>query len=422
MDIIKVSDFVRKALGTEMKSVTNGSEAWVLGECNGFLNRYGYNLECDIPIDDRVQNTIYFKRMVAKGVQVDGFKPQPYNESMFCDDDVSSVEFRREVNESGNTEWVFDFGLGGNSFVLLRRAKGIYLNIFCFMVVEDWFSGERNILHYKMTEDMVSAYKCLLPLIYYGSKLAEGRLIIDARMVQPDWLAYTTVLKQRGYMVSKSSNVEKYEYFKEHFKNGDLIFLYERKKGSEQDDKVRVLIGCQIATVWGASPSGLVLKVYPQAETWLQQKIRMDDAKAHGQEVIPDEYNNFYMLRKSFDWSDMGVDFMLYDEDNFVMDLQSGDIGYATMIVPVGDEFVLQDCKLSVFEAVYAYAENRGIEYNKERFLEKYFPDSVPLYDRYRVYQPVSSDASELRKAGLSIYQSSLDEIKDYYVRHRKSE
>ena len=91
-------------------------------------------------------------------------------------------------------------------------------------------------------------------------------------------------------------------------------------------------------------------------------------------------YEQLITRQESFDLLEVGVEYYLYDELMFILPLEQAE--------DMKEQWVSRDGRvdkliLSQNDLIYWILEDYKYEYNKERFLERYFKNKEPLRDRY---------------------------------------
>lgn len=381
-----VSDFIMQSVGKDVETIETGTELVLLGECNKYLNKRGYNLTLDIEVDERLFNSLSKKRMIAQGVVWGTEKFENYPNNVFFNDSVESVVLKRK----DDTEWIYDFQSNPTENRIMKyNPQQANLSLFAYLMVNNYLNGTNTVLTFDDNTCLThQEYTQLYVLIYYGNQWGAD-IINGVTSRDGDWFAYVEMNRQYGFMCRPYLPNEKHDLATEMFEVGDVVLLYKRSKGKEQDNRVRTLESCAIAVIESMTNKTITLTEISNVETMLTTISRLDRVKAEGGTVTYDDYKRFYTPKCNYSWNDMGVEYFVYEEQLFISTLKAGDISYQVLMMPDG----IQELALDPFETVYAVLENRGISYNRERFLEKYFPNSVPLYERYRDIQPTKYES-----------------------------
>ena len=223
-------------------------------------------------------------------------------------------------------------------------------------------------------------------LMCYGNKLGKDLVEIEnCELGQAEWTAYTVMQQQYNRMLRSATNHEKYEWLIEQgVQSGDILLLYTI--GSAEGNR-RELQSCKIAIVRALSDCKIDLDVIGSSELVLTQieRVSQTDFKDRTYE----DYTRFYRNETTYNLGSVGVEYLTFEEDVMLMLPMHDDSSVQVMIVPTDSgSWELGHVELDTIETIYAVLENRRINYNKERFLSKYFPDTVPFYERYKQHQP----------------------------------
>lgn len=397
---MKISEFILKATGKSIKEVKTGSELLLMAECNKYLAPYNEKLECDIPVDDRLRNTEYACYMIEKGVITNFECSCEYTGSDFYLSSVENIEFK----EMSDDLWVFNYMSNPvENSVFHRNRSKMYVSLLAYLLVYRVMHGTQTML--RIAQSDVGFTECeyaeLLILSSYGNCLITPDILFlemyvsndddDGTSTLPYWEAEVIYNRQLGYMCRPYTDTEKLGTVKSKFAVDDIVLLYKRGKGSAQDNKIRYLESCSIAIIEDITESGITLISYSSVRTVLTTRRDLDEAEGRDARSVYsiEDYRNFQGFRKTYAWSEIGVDNLLWDEDYFIRELDDSDGSYQEFMTEEG----VQRKFLPTSETIYAVFENRKVRYNRERFLSKYFSNKTPYYDTVRDIQPSITDA-----------------------------
>lgn len=382
---MKVSELVRTLSGKEIKTIMTGAECEFIGSLAYYMRLLkGEETELDIEINPLVRAE-FINRMQSLGVKIEGRVAGSYNVSNFC---RPMEKVMRYTVEKTATDWSFDVysNIIENSHVNHGSGTG-YIPLLAYFLVnkyKDGTSGKLNIITKVSGPD---DYISLIILKEYGNRLAEGFINIEnCAMGQVAWTAYVQMHKQFGHMTEVSDSIEKRKWLEDNdVKSGDVVLLYEIGKGNNLSN--RELTSCKIAIVNGIYDMNVGLDIIGTTELVLTQIERVSHIEYSNK--TKEEYEGFYKRSQTISYTSLGIEYLVCDEDNMIMLPTPDDISTQLMILPDDNgEWQLKHVVLDTIETIYAVLENRGIKYNKERFLNKYFKDRVPFYDRFRKHQP----------------------------------
>lgn len=395
---MKVSELVKIVSGKEVNMLMTGAECEFVGSCAFYLKLLrGDSVELDIDINPLVRAE-YINRMQDLGVVIEGRVKGSYNVSNFCRPMEKVMSY---IVDKTVTDWSFDIysDIINNSHVNHGSGAG-YIPFLAYFVVTKMLEGTKGVLRIVTKVSGPSEYISLLILKVYGNKLAEGLVDIEnCNMGQAEWTAYVQMHKQFGHMITTSDSIEKRNWLNEHdVKSGDIVLLYEIGKGN--NISTRELTSCRIAIVNSVNEFNVGLDIIGTTELILTQIERVSHTEFSGK--TKEDYEGFYRRSETISYTSLGIEYLTCDEDNMLMLPMADDISSQLMILP-GDngEWELKHVILDTLETIYAVLENRGIKYNKERFLNKYFAGRVPFYERFRKHQPTEYESisnSELIK------------------------
>lgn len=235
-------------------------------------------------------------------------------------------------------------------------------------------------------------YSALISLRKYGNKFGEKYMeldYIDTNTAADDreWNAYCWEHRQHGLMASYKSNVysasEKLGWFqKNNNRVGDVVLLIKRKPSKTETAVNKNRQNCYLAVITGLDTKGVTLQYVPRAETQLTQRKYIEDTiRRHGHSIYSeaDKYK-FVPCNVNFPWGQIGVDGYSSKEYWLILPLLNEDCMPQWLTDGQKDYLV----NLDTLDTVYAVLEDRGIKYEKGRFLNRYFKNRTPVYDDYR--------------------------------------
>lgn len=275
---------------------------------------------------------------------------------------------------------------------LLRGDKNsaMHVSLVAYLMVRSMISGlsmPRLCINRSQTLTG-NDYVDILILYAYGNKILEGIVEISfptGQKLQPELEAFVWYHRQRGLMNRAYSIVEKYNYMKMNFEVGDVVLFYSRKNITAKNS-IGVIKKCYPAVISGIDESGISLTHYPVFQTLATRKIELDsiDQKRvdNGKERLYtyDDYFRFAFRKERFSYTEIGTNVYTFDEGKFVVHPIDTDGTYQYI---KGQDESLQRVWLSTLDTIYAVFEDRKVEYNKKKFLQKnfYSVNRTPQYD-----------------------------------------
>lgn len=160
----------------------------------------------------------------------------------------------------------------------------------------------------------------------------------------------------------------------------DVVILFERKD-LQKLNHIKEITDMKIAVIESLSENSITLNIINSRDLKHEGNLRFSALA----QSIKDMYSvsPFQNLRnevKQFDWFEIGVEYAMVDELVFIVPLEECDDmkvervtnGYETVTVALSQE-----------EFIYWLLEDYEVNYNRDRFKQKYFKDRIPLYDSY---------------------------------------
>lgn len=190
--------------------------------------------------------------------------------------------------------------------------------------------------------------------------------------------------KEKGYLANWYKPKDKLTYMKNNLKidTGDIVLLYERNY-STKFNYVKSIASCHVAIVRYISSTSVGLEVVNTVRTRHGSEIAYQNYTMAVKKMYccSTKYKEWNASKKTFDISDLGIEYMMYTEGHFIVPLgQADDI--VVLDVSDGDKRSAKYC-LHQNDAIYWILKDYNIEFNEEKFLHTYFPNSTPAYTVY---------------------------------------
>lgn len=168
------------------------------------------------------------------------------------------------------------------------------------------------------------------------------------------------------------------------FKVGDPVFLYERNT-KKSSDLVKKIQSCDIAIIRGINATSVSLEVIKTKSTTLGDIKRYESYSREVKSMFSMEsYKKFVRRVETIKWAEMGIDYILYDEDYFISDIDKDD--NVDMWVTNGEREDLVE--LNSVDGVFWILKDRNIEFNEGEFISRYYKAG----DRPHYYKYMMSD------------------------------
>lgn len=219
---------------------------------------------------------------------------------------------------------------------------------------------------------------CLTGWCYYKFAESMDELTIN----QLGYTAWYAKGKDLGMLARFYNATEKHAHIKTlDIIEGDIVMCYERDH-QQRRNYVKSIAGCHIAKVISISQTTVVLEFIHTTKTYFQGKEDFENKTIAVKKMFAGNYPyaSLRTERKSIDLIDLGIGYMLYSEKYFIVDLLECD---DTKVTRVTDGKRKDTLLLNQNNLIYWILEDYHYEYNRDRFLKKYFENSEPLRDKY---------------------------------------
>lgn len=393
MDVLSINDLL--PLDRKVKKIATGSELLLAYELDKYAKlMLGSRLSLsDVQIVKRVQGSEQFSFIVTNGLDI-GFVPDHENltnyasrQNLFFTKTVEGVEFKSKTEDA----WTYNFSHNtyANREVYGASRSAAYVSLIAYMMVKARIEGvkcPKLIIDHESHAQLELEYVDLLILKNYGNKILSDLVEIKfSKNVkqQPDWEAFVMVNRQRGFMDKEYSTTEKFRYLKKNFQVGDVVLYYQRAKGAK-GKTINKLTACYPAVIRAFDKNGIKISYYPLVETKVTRHIilsRLEDEYEGKVEYTDEDFNRYTVCNATISLTDIGVDMLTFTELSFILKPIDFDGSYQYFKTKNGYDNVW----LSTLDTIYAVFEDRGVEYDKDRYLTLYFrpKNRIPVYDQY---------------------------------------
>ena len=382
-------------LKTPIKRIESGSELVLVHELDKYSREMlGKELKLGtVKINKDLFGSAEFSYVVHNGLDtgLDVAKEDlvNYKGTDFFLRTVEGVHLNLETPEK--VEYEYDSDTAANSFMHGDNRSRAYVSLVAnFMVkaYKDGLDDYPNFVFNSPTYSIVSKeYSDLYILSEYGNRILKDKveLLNSASHKATPYESFVTYKRQLGYMNRPYLAGEKFKYLKKNFELGDVVVLYSLKKGA-QGIQFRELSSAYPAVITAMDETKISLTYYPTVETRLTRAVKLSDAEDILQDegkpgiYTEDDVDAFFESVETYPLTSIGIDNMTFNEDVFFIVPGRFDGSYQYVRTQYGQSYVHMD----TIETIYAVFEDRKVRYNKERFLEMYFKDETPLFDKYR--------------------------------------
>jgi len=282
-----------------------------------------------------------------------------------------------------------------------KSRSAAYVSLMAFVLVKNFIDDKPNrklIIDQEDHDQKDGEYTDLIALQKSGI-LPEPILEIKFQsqgVVQLPWEAFVKDYRSKELMNREYSSKEKYAYLLENkLAVGDVVLLYSRtfkvKKKENSTGEKRSTIGslktCYPAVIESSNEKFITLRYYGSVETKLTQRTRMEQLVDKIEDLkgwfSPDDFERTSSNVETYSLDAIGVGTCTYLEDTFIFKPVEGDS--TEQLFKDNSSGGLISEKLDTLDTIYAVFEDRGVKYNKEKFLYEYFTlkGNTPIYDKY---------------------------------------
>lgn len=408
MDSISINALLPN--GVKIKKITTGSELLLAYELDKYARIYldkSVTLK-DVSIAKQLHKSNEFAFVVSMGLDL-GF------EVVNSKDTLANIQSKMYFFFTGTVEgadikktddlWTYNFSsnISKNGILYGANRSAAYISLIAYMFITSYMSKKKCpklLIDHEKHAQLELEYVDLLILKNFGNRLLKDLLEIKfnpAVKTQPEWEAFVTVNRQRGFMIREYTPAEKSKYFKKSFEVGDVVLLYERAKSSKSKT-IKRLVSCYPAVITGFNGNEISFTYYPSVSTRLTHSMDLsvlldklefecdtDKEKEKLAALFSEkDFNNFTVCNCKYSLGDIGVAELTYTELRFF--IRPIDFDGSMQWFKTEDGFKQIWC--STPDTIYAMFEDRGIKYNKEKFVDTYFTQRkrTPIYEKYRKY------------------------------------
>lgn len=387
---------LNELLPKRIRKIHTGSELLLAYELDKYARiMLGQEVVVDVSIAKELDDSDHLAYVVQNGLDIGKevgtlkvLDPKKTSRAFFKDT-VTGVKFTSISEE----EVVYDFNFDQRANAILHydnRSAG-YISLMAYLMVKAKAEGtsipKLRIAHADYNQSELE-YVDLFILKDYGNKIIENLIQVDYSTswgFQPEWEAFVIYNRQRGVMNQPYTVHEKFKHLRKNFEVGDVVLLYKRSKGS-QGKTINKLKSCFPAVISYFDNQTIKLAYYPIVQTKFTRAMELtaveEDLEAEGREALytEEDYERFDRPTITFNLTEVGVDACTWVEQDFFIKPIDSDGSMQYFRTANG----LTHIKVSTLDTIYAVFEDRGVEYNREKFLATHFNGRQPIYDFYK--------------------------------------
>lgn len=242
------------------------------------------------------------------------------------------------------------------------------------------FSGNMLINSMALSHLMVldSMTQCMRGWVFYEF----DSTVNDNTKLQLSYFAWYSIGREFGMLDRWYNGKEKFRYMQQlDLQPGDIVLYYEREP-EQKMNYIKSIAGCYVAKIVKVNSRDIELELINTTMPRFAGKEAFDDHSMAAKMLYSDKkpYETMRTSRQTKSMADIGVEYMLYSEHYFIVPLS-----HASDMIPtrVTDGTREETLLLDQNNLIYWILEDYEYEYNRERFLDRYFKGIEPVRDRY---------------------------------------
>lgn len=401
-----------------------GSELFYLCELGKYLQKDGHVLSLDgIVLDNCLKDSKYWSYLqvahtngwvvdvgcdfepAQEPVLLSGVKNLMFTEEVvpFNSEDITKrrqdeeydtyTPQLRQVIFSSKSDDVWEFGT-------CERSSDNSVNMTSLkddLISQSWVSLTAYVMVNRLLTGSPKAFSLVLSADYTMLTLsfADMTLLLDETNALNGWCfadiggdlrfsyeAWWFKYFDRGYLAKYYTPKEKFSEFKKlGLYKGDVVFLYTRNK-CQQLNRVKSVSCCNYAIIREISNEGITFDVFYTLNTRYGQGVKFNKFPKELQKMyVDDSYRDCRHDTKSVAWIDLGVEYMLFDEGYFISSICKDD---TLTIQDLSNSFEEKNFTLSCPEAIYWLFKDHQINFDEDKYLNKYFKNATPMYTSFK--------------------------------------
>lgn len=360
-------------------------EGWVV-DCN--CADIAINSQFPIDYNARVQNVLIAEEEV-------NFNSTEHNNRKKNIDYNYRTPVKKCVKFSEKTDkyWSWnlsDYYMVNNSTLNSAGGEDCWVSLLAYIAVKRLMLGKPQVFLVTINYELAYTHMVLSSFILLNEETSAcsgwcffnfDESVSPQRINHLGYSAWYAKGVEQGYLRRYYTSREKYEYARNMgIQVGDIVYLYERKVGQKLNF-LKEISGFHFAKVLAYGKDCISLYIFNTKKTKYQGKVDYANYNMTTKAMynFTNPYESVNATEKTYDWTDMGVEYCMYGEQFFITECSRDD--GKVMAVQYGDWTPLR-LRLNSVELIYWILKDYGIEFNEERFLSKYFMDK-PLYQQY---------------------------------------
>lgn len=188
--------------------------------------------------------------------------------------------------------------------------------------------------------------------------------------------------KEKGMLSGWYKPKDKLSYMKElDLGVGDIVLLYERDYSTKYNF-VKFINSCHVAIIREITNSSVSFEIVNTVKTKFgaEQAYQNQTMAVKQMYCGSTKYKEWNSVNKSFDFIDLGIEYMMHTEEYFIVPLnQAEDI----LELEVTDGVRKDRFALYQNDAIYWILKDYNVDFNEDKFLSTYFKNTKTAYETY---------------------------------------
>lgn len=390
--------------GVLLSSDLNKSNLWDMFR---IAVKNGWVIDCNIDADDvgiSIQNPMDYATKSLANIEVTldevAFDREDFNlrkndlEYNLMTPQKMQVSFK----EITDKHWYWTlYGNENNGFLVNNKtlnsnnANQSWLSLIAYVAVTRAMTGQPDKLLLEFNREIVDNTMALSYIIMLTDKtnclkdwcyFTFDESVTNKNLLHFGYTAWYVEGKDKGYLNRWYSQEEKLAHLKKlNIKVGDMIGLYERNK-EQKMNYIKSISGFFIAKVTEITSRTISLECIVTKKTKCQAKADFDDKTIAVKRMYSFDkpYEKLITRKMKLDLNDVGVEYLMYTELYMLVPLEQCEDSVRQLVTD-GTRTIEVDIPQN--DLVYWICKDYDFEFDEERFLDKYFKDSEPMYTRF---------------------------------------
>lgn len=382
--------------GVILDSILENSQIWSyfrMMVSKGYIvnvNANGLEVNCQSPIsyeDLRLVNAFYTLNKVNSSADAN-------KRNIDAEYNLREPLKLQVALETVGTTLVWNYVVNGSSSINCDsfnrpRTQYLWLSLIAMVAVKRIYSDVQFDFRIEFVNDVLSNTNSVsyVLALYESSNCFKGWFsfslssVNNERKLQLPYYAWYQIGKDKGYLSSEYSNPNKLQYMKELGINvGDFVFLYKRNR-EQIYNHVKTIDKCSLARVDSISRTEIGFTLINTMKTKEQAKLDYENLSDVSKQLYGDRklWEEFHTSNCVIELVECGVEYMMFDEEYFILPLESTNDFKEVHISPT--ELVTLPQNEFIYWVLKDYDAFDNEEHEK-KFIDRYIK-GVPMRTQY---------------------------------------